>query len=98
MALASKPRTTYFDSWKVSEIMYRWPRVMSSPAARTKWIRGPPTWHADLIRIPTQLRLGKDLPNRKNSLFYKTRKGAQMGDLFMSLIHTCELNGACQAV
>jgi len=26
-------------------------------------------------------------------LFYKTRKGAQMGDLFMSLIHTCELNG-----
>jgi hypothetical protein len=27
-------------------------------------------------------------------LFYKTRKGAQMGDLFMSLIHTCELNGA----
>jgi transposase len=31
--------------------------------------------------------------NRKNSLFYKTRNGAQMGDLFMSLIHTCELNG-----
>src|SRR6266545_8176297 len=32
--------------------------------------------------------------HRKNSLFYRTRKGAQMGDLFMSLIHTCELNGA----
>lgn len=31
---------------------------------------------------------------RKNSLFYKTRNGARMGDLFMSLIHTCELNGA----
>jgi len=31
--------------------------------------------------------------HRKNSLFYKTRKGAAMGDLFMSLIHTCELNG-----
>jgi hypothetical protein len=30
----------------------------------------------------------------KNSLFYKTRNGARMGDLFMSLIHTCELNGA----
>jgi hypothetical protein len=29
---------------------------------------------------------------RDHSLFYKTRKGAQMGDLFMSLIHTCELN------
>lgn len=26
-------------------------------------------------------------------LHQKTRKGAQMGDLSMSLIHTCELNG-----
>ena len=29
---------------------------------------------------------------RKNSLFYKTLNGARVGDLFMSLIHTCELN------
>ncbi len=36
--------------------------------------------------------LKKAILHRKNSLFYKTRKGAQMGDLFMSLIHTCELN------
>jgi hypothetical protein len=28
---------------------------------------------------------------RKNALFYKTINGAQAGDLFMSLIHTCEL-------
>jgi transposase len=32
--------------------------------------------------------------NRKNALFYKTLTGAQVGDLFMSLIHSCELNGA----
>jgi hypothetical protein len=38
--------------------------------------------------------LKKVIRHRKNSLFYKTRKGAAMGDLFMSLIHTCELNGA----
>jgi transposase len=38
--------------------------------------------------------LKKAILHRKNSLFYKTRKGAQMGDLFMSLIHTCELNSA----
>jgi len=31
--------------------------------------------------------------NRKNALFYKTLRGAGVGDLFMSLIHTCELNG-----
>jgi transposase len=30
--------------------------------------------------------------NRKNALFYKTMNGAGVGDLFMSLIHTCELN------
>jgi len=31
--------------------------------------------------------------HRKNSLSYKTLKGARNGDLFMSLIHTCRLNG-----
>jgi hypothetical protein len=36
----------------------------------------------------------KSLPNRKNALFYKTLNGAGVADLFMSLIHTCELNGA----
>ena len=38
--------------------------------------------------------LKRAILHRKNSLFYKNRNGAQMGDLFMSLIHTCELNGA----
>jgi hypothetical protein len=36
--------------------------------------------------------LKKAILHRKNSLFYKTRNGAHMGDLFMSFIHTCELN------
>ena len=30
--------------------------------------------------------------HRKNSLSYKTVNGARVGDLFMSLIHTCRLN------
>ena len=38
--------------------------------------------------------LKKAILHRKNALFYKTRRGAQVGDLFMSLIHTCEL---CEA-
>ena len=38
------------------------------------------------------MRLRKHLRIRKNSLFYKTEEGAEVGDLFMSLIHTCELN------
>jgi hypothetical protein len=30
--------------------------------------------------------------HRKNSLFYKTEHGAYIGDLFMSIIHTCNLS------
>jgi transposase len=37
--------------------------------------------------------LKKAILNRKNAMFYKTPNGAMVGDLFMSLIHTCELNG-----
>jgi hypothetical protein len=37
--------------------------------------------------------LKKAILHRKNSLFYKTLNGAEVGDLYMSLIHTCELNG-----
>jgi transposase len=37
--------------------------------------------------------LKKAILNRRNALFYKTVNGAAVGDLFMSLIHTCELNG-----
>jgi transposase len=32
--------------------------------------------------------------HRKNALFYRSLNGAQVGDLFMSLIHTCQLCGA----
>ena len=35
--------------------------------------------------------LKKAILNRKNAYFYKTEKGAAVGDLFMSFIHTCEL-------
>jgi len=31
------------------------------------------------------------MPNRKNALFYKLN-GAHVGDVFMSLLHTAELN------
>ena len=36
--------------------------------------------------------LKKAILHRKNAYFYKTENGARAGDLFMSLIHTCELN------
>jgi hypothetical protein len=36
--------------------------------------------------------LKKAILHRKNALFYKTANGARVGDLFMSLIYTCQLN------
>lgn len=36
--------------------------------------------------------LKKAILHRKNSLFYKTQRGARVGDLFMSLISTCQLS------
>src|SRR5262245_24937844 len=38
--------------------------------------------------------LKKAICHRKNSLFYKTENGAFVGDVYMSLIYTCELCGA----
>ncbi len=38
--------------------------------------------------------LKKAIIHRKNSYFYKTRDGARVGDLFMSLIYTAERNDA----
>lgn len=38
--------------------------------------------------------LKRAIVHRKNSLFYKTENGARVGDMYMSLIHTAELNGA----
>lgn len=36
--------------------------------------------------------LKKAILHRKNAYFFKTLNGARVGDLFMSIIHTCELN------
>jgi hypothetical protein len=36
--------------------------------------------------------LKKAILHRRNSLFFKTQNGAEVGDTFMSIIHTCELN------
>jgi len=36
--------------------------------------------------------LKRAILHRKNSLFYKTAEGAWIGDVYMSLIHTSEVN------
>ena len=38
--------------------------------------------------------LKRAILQRKDALFYRTLHGAEVGDLFMTLIHTCQLCGA----
>jgi len=55
----------------------------------TLFLRAP---NAPLDNNLCEQVLKKAVLNRKNSLFYKTEHGAYIGDLFMSLIYTCNLN------
>lgn len=59
--------------------------------ALTLFLREP---GAPLDNNIVERALKKAITHRKNSLFYRTERGAFVGDLMMSLIHTCELNGA----
>ena len=56
----------------------------------TLFFRQPGTPHDNNI---CERALKKAILHRKNAYFYKTENGARVGDLFMSFIHTCELNG-----
>ena len=58
--------------------------------ALTLFLRRP---GAPLDNNIAERALKKAILHRKNSLFYKTQNGAHVGDLFMSLIYTCQLCG-----
>jgi transposase len=68
----------------LSYLLKHWPQL-------TLFLQEP---GAPLDNNIVERSLKKAILNRKNALFYKTLNGAGVGDLFMSLIHTCELNGA----
>jgi transposase len=67
----------------ITYVLKRW-------AAFTLFLRAP---GAPLDNNLCERALKKAILHRKNALFYKTANGAHVGDLFMSLIHTCELAG-----
>jgi hypothetical protein len=68
----------------ISYLLNHWPKL-------TLFLEQP---GAPLDNNIVERALKKAILNRKNALFYKTLNGAGVGDLFMSLIHTCELNDA----
>ena len=54
----------------------------------TQFLRVP---NAPMDNNLCEQAIKKAILHRKNSLFFKTEHGAYIGDLFMSLIHTCNL-------
>jgi hypothetical protein len=65
-------------------MLKHWPKL-------TLFLRQP---GAPLDNNICERALKKAILHRKNSLFYKTPRGAFVGDLYMSLIYTCFLCGA----
>ena len=47
---------------------------------------GRPEVHGEYLKMAIR--------HRKNSLFYKTQRGADVGDAYMTLLHTCYFSGA----
>jgi hypothetical protein len=68
----------------ISYLLKHWERL-------TLFLRVP---GAPLDNNICERALKRAILHRKNALFYKTGHGAHVGDVFMSLIHTCELCGA----
>lgn len=68
----------------ISYMLKRWDKL-------TLFLRQP---GAPLDNNLCERALKKAILHRKNALFYKTKKGARVGDIFMSLIYTAELSGA----
>jgi transposase len=64
-------------------MIVRWERL-------TLFLREP---GAPLDNNAVERMLKKAVLNRKNAYFYRTNRGAKVGDIYMSLIYTCELNG-----
>jgi hypothetical protein len=70
----------------------QFPGVQHGGAFPTAWRRRAAPQSTPLDNNIVERALKKAILHRKNALFYKTMNGARVGDLFVSLIHTCDLN------
>ena len=65
----------------ISYMLNHWPKL-------TRFLSVP---GAPLDNNVCEQALKRAILHRKNSLFYKNMHGAYIGDIFMSLIHTCNI-------
>jgi hypothetical protein len=98
----SGPRMADLDAWMAGQIEQRKVEPNSGLGEAITYMRKHWKELTLFLRVPgapldnnvCERALKKAILHRKNSYFYRTENGARVGDLFMSLIHTCELNGA----
>jgi transposase len=98
----SGPRMAELEAWMKERIDEKKVEPNSGLGEAIAYMRKH--WNAltQFLRVPgapldnnvCERALKKAILHRKNALFYKTQNGARVGDIYMSFIHTCELNGA----
>ena len=98
----SGPRMAQLQAWMEAQIADRKVEPNSGLGEAIAYMRKHWDQLTLFLRVPgapldnniCERALKKAILHRKNAYFFKTHNGARVGDLFMSLIHTCELNGA----
>jgi transposase len=97
----SGPRMTGLETWLRQQLDDHLVEPNSGLGAAIAYMLTHWTKLTLFLRVPgapldnniAERALKKVILHRKNALFYKSLAGARVGDVFMSLIHTAELNG-----
>jgi transposase len=97
----SAPLVAQFENWMNEQITERKVEPNSGFGKALSYMKHHFHKLTLFLRVPgapldnnlCERALKRAILHRKNALFYKTQNGARVGDLFMSLIHTCQLAG-----
>jgi transposase len=98
----SAPLMAELDQWLTAQVAERRVEPNSGLGKAIAYVRKhwePLTRFLHVAGAPldnniAERALKKAILHRKNSMFFQTERGAQVADLFMSLIYTCQRNGA----
>ena len=96
----SQPVLDQLQSWLTSQMADRKTEPNSGLGQAIAYMQTRWTELTQFLRVPgapldnnvTEQILKMSILHRKNSLFYRTQRGADVGDLFMSLVQTCRAN------
>jgi transposase len=96
----SQPMMEQLKAWLTQQIEDRKVEPNSNLGQAIRYMQDRWQELTQFLRVPgapldnnaTERILKMSILHRKNSLFYRTERGAEVGDLFMSLVQTCRAN------